>query len=142
MITRERKAREALEKELAELRLKRRIAEEVRNAVEERQRHIELLQAEAQDRKNLTEHLRAIAEGRQQHIEFLRAEAQDRKNHIDLLYKMASSAADARNAALKQLADERRKSAAERQQFLAIIESLAARLADEGNVDGRVGDSQ
>lgn len=142
MITRERKAREAVAKELAELRLKRRIAEEVRNAVEERQRHIEHLQAEAQDRKNLIEHLRAIAEGRQQHIEFLRAEAQDRKNHIDLLYKMASGAVDARNAALKQLADERRKSGAERQQFLAIIESLTARLADEGNVDGRAGDSQ
>ena len=103
MITRERKAREAVEKELTELRLQRRIAEEVRNAVEERDRHIE--------------HLRAIAEGRQQHIEFLRAEAQDRKNHIDLLYKMASGAVDARNAALKQLADERRKSGAERQQF-------------------------
>ena len=35
MITRERKAREAVEKELTELRLQRRIAEEVRNAVEE-----------------------------------------------------------------------------------------------------------
>ena len=156
MITRERKAREALEKELAELRLKRQIAEEVRNAVEERQRHIEHLRAiadtrqqhieflwaEAQDRKNLIEHLRAIAEGRQQHIEFLRAEAQDRKNHIELLYKMASGAVDARNAALRQLADERRKSAAERQQFLAIIESLTARLADGGNVDGRAETSQ
>ena len=128
MIIRERKDREAVEKELAELRLKRQIAEEVRNAVEERQRHIE--------------HLRAIAEGRQQHIEFLRAEAQDRKNHIDLLYKMASGAVDARNAALKQLADEQRKSAAERQQFLAIIESLTARLADGGNVDSRPVTSQ
>ena len=128
MITRERKAREAVEKELAELRLKRQIAEEVRNAVEERDKHIEFL--------------RAIAEGRQQHIEFLRAEAQDRKSHIELIYKIASGAIDARNAALKQLADERRKSAAERQQFLAIIESLTARLADGGNVDGRAGTAQ
>ena len=128
MITRERKAREAVEKELAELRLKRQIAEEVRNAVEERDKHIEFL--------------RAIAEGRQQHIEFLRAEAQDRKSHIELIYKIASGAIDARNAALKQLADERRKSAAERQQFLDIIESLTARLADEGNVDARAGTSQ
>ena len=129
MITRERKAREAVEKELAELRLKRRIAEEVRNAVEERDKHIEFLRAEAQERENLIEHLRAIAKGRQQHIEFLRADVQERKNHIELLYKMASGAVDARNAALKQLADERREAAAERQQFLAIIESLAARLA-------------
>ena len=128
MITRERKAREAVEKELTELRLKRQIAEEVRNAVEERDKHIEFL--------------RAIAEGRQQHIEFLRAEAQDRKSHIELIYKIASGAIDARNAALKQLADERRKSAAERQQFLDIIESLTARLADEGNVDARAGTSQ
>ena len=128
MITRERKAREAVEKELAELRLKRQIAEEVRNAVEERDKHIEFL--------------RAIAEGRQQHIEFLRAEAQDRKSHIELIYKMASGAVDARNAALRQLADERRKSAAERQQFLAIIESLTARLAEGGNVDGRAGTAQ
>ena len=128
MITRELKAREAVAKELAELRLKRQIAEEVRNAVEERDRHIEFL--------------RAIADTRQQHIEFLRADVQERKNHIDILYKMASGAVDARNAALKQLADEQRESAAERQQFLAIIESLAARLADEGNVDARAGTSQ
>ena len=128
MITRELKAREAVAKELAELRLKRQIAEEVRNAVEERDRHIEFL--------------RAIADTRQQHIEFLRADVQERKNHIDLLYKMASGAVDARNAALKQLADERREAAAERQQFLAIIESLTARLADEGNVDARAGTSQ
>ena len=128
MITRERKAREAVEKELTELRLQRRIAEEVRNAVEERDKHIEFL--------------RAIADTRQQHIEFLRADVQERKNHIELLYKMASGAVDARNAALRQLADERREAAAERQQFLAIIESLTARLADGGNVDGRAGTAQ
>lgn len=142
MITRERKAREAVEKELTELRLQRRIAEEVRNAVEERDRHIEFLRGVVEERQQRIEFLQATAQEWENHIEFLRVEAQDRKNHIDLLYKMASGAVDARNAALKQLADERRKSAAERQQFLAIIESFAARLADEGNVDGRAGDSQ
>ena len=170
MITRERKAREAVEKELAELRLQRRIAEEVRNAVEERDRHIEFLRGVVEERQQRIEFLQATAEERdrhievlwdiadkkqqhieilqataqewENHIEFLRAEAQDRKNLIELLYKMASGAVDARNAALKQLADERRKSAAERQQFLAIIESLTARLGDRGNVDGRAETSQ
>ena len=142
MITRERKAREALEKELAELRLQRRIAEEVRNAVEERDRHIEFLRCVVEERQQRIEFLQATAQEWENHIEFLRAEAQDRKNHIELLYKMASGAVDARNAALRQLADERRKSAAERQQFLAIIESLTARLADGGNIDGRAETSQ
>ena len=68
MITRERKAREALEKELAELRLQRRIAEEVRDAVEERDRHIEFL--------------RGVVEERQQRIEFLQATAEERDRHI------------------------------------------------------------
>ncbi len=142
MITRERKAREAVAKELAELRLQRRIAEEVRNAVEERDRHIKFLRGVVEERQQRIEFLQATAQEWENHIEFLRAEAQDRKNHIDLLYKMASGAVDARNAALKQLADERREAAAERQQFLAIIESLTARLADGGNVDGRAGTAQ
>ena len=142
MITRERKAREAVAKELAELRLQRRIAEKVRNAVEERDRHIKFLRGVVEERQQRIEFLQATAQEWENHIEFLRAEAQDRKNHIDLLYKMASGAVDARNAALKQLADERREAAAERQQFLAIIESLTARLADGGNVDGRTGTSQ
>lgn len=142
MITRERKAREAVEKELTELRLQRRIAEEVRNAVEERDRHIKFLRGVVEERQQHIEILQATAQEWENHIEFLRSEAQDRKNHIELIYKMASGAVDARNAALKQLADERRKSAAERQQFLAIIESLAARLADGGNVDRRAGTSQ